>query len=79
MQPRNRPPADIAAAPSRTFFGRRRSSWRWFAWRSRELCPDGAQDPDSLREGIAIVLDDLVEFFEERRRLLVGKVEMHAA
>jgi len=40
--------------------------------RPRQLRPDAAQHSDPRRERIAIVLDNIVKFAEERCRLLVG-------
>jgi hypothetical protein len=72
-----RPPS-AWRSPWRTFFGCRRSRRRRLRWRTRQLRPNGAQQPDAWRQRIAIVSDHSVQKAEEgivnltARGMLVG-------
>jgi len=64
-------PAGARRSPPIPLFRRRRPS-RWRRRRrAAELGADATQHPNSHRQRVAIVLDDVVEFLEEGRSLLV--------
>jgi len=72
-------PAGARRSARVSFLGSWWSRRRRLGWRSRKLRPNAAQRPDTRRQRVAIVFDDVVEFPKERRCFLIRQIYRHGA